>query len=62
MEAEIDKHRWEDADLVIYPKVGDTPPFTNDKAIIKRTIDAGEQAATEALPRLKVLLNSKNSK
>ncbi len=61
MEAEIDKHRWEEADLVIYAKVGDTPPFTKDKEIIKRTIAAGEEAATAALPRLKELFNSKAS-
>jgi NTE family protein len=61
MEAEIDKHRWEEADLVIYPKVGDTPPFTKDQEVIKCTIAAGEEAATAALPRLKVLFNSKTS-
>ncbi len=61
MEAEIDKHRWEEADLVIYPEIGDTPPFTKDQEIIKRTIAAGEEAATAALPRLKVLLKSKTS-
>ncbi len=61
MEADIDKHRWEEADLIIYPKVGDTPPFTKDKEIIKRTIAAGEEAATAALPRLKILFNNKTS-
>lgn len=61
MEAEIDKHRWEEADLVIYPKIGDTPLFTKDQEIIKRTIAAGEEAATAALPRLNVLFNSKTS-
>lgn len=59
MEADIDKHRWEEADLIIYPKVGDTPPFTKDQKIIKNTITAGEAAATAALPRLQELLNSK---
>jgi NTE family protein len=59
MEAQMDKHRWEDADLVLYPKVADTPAFTQDQEIIKRTINAGEEAATAALPRLQVLLASK---
>jgi len=59
MEAEIDKHRWEEADLVIYPEIADTPLFTKDPEIIKRLIAAGEEAATAALPRLKVRLNSK---
>ncbi len=61
MEVEIDKHRWEEADLVIYPNVADTPGITKDPEIIKSTIAAGETAANEALGRLKTLLNSKMS-
>ena len=30
MEAEIDKHRWKDANLVIYPDVANTPALTKD--------------------------------
>ena len=59
MEAEIDKYRWKEADLVIYPNVADTPGMTKDADIIKRTIEAGEAAANEALPHLKQLIQSK---
>jgi NTE family protein len=59
MEAEIDKYRWKEADLVICANVADTPAMTKDPVIIKRTIASGEEAATEALPRLKILLKSK---
>ncbi len=58
MEVEMDKHRWEKADLVIYPSIADTPAITKDPQIIKDTISAGEAAATEALPRLRNLMNS----
>ncbi len=61
MEVEIDKHRWEDADLVIYPDVAGTPAITKDPEIIRNTILAGEKAATEALPRLKNLIDTKAS-
>ncbi len=61
MEVEIDKHRWQEANLVIYPSIGDTPAITKDPQIIKDTISAGEAAATEALPRLKTLIKSKTS-
>ncbi len=61
MEAEIDKHRWEEADLVVNPKVADTPAMTRDPEIIRRTIKYGEEAATKALPRIRELLNSKFS-
>ncbi len=59
MEAEIDKYRWKEADIVIYPKVADTPAMTTDPEIIRQTIVHGEEAATEALPRLKLLLHTK---
>jgi NTE family protein len=61
MEVEIDKHRWQEADLVIYPDVAATPGMTKDPEIIRNTILAGEKAATEALPRLQKLIESHTS-
>lgn len=57
IEAEIDKHRWKKAELVIYPEVADTPGMTKDPAIVRKTIAAGESAATKELPRIKTLLH-----
>jgi NTE family protein len=59
MEVEIDKHRWEEADLVIYPDVAHTPGITRDPEIIKNTIRAGEEATIKALPKLNQLIDSK---
>lgn len=61
MEVEIDKHRWKEADLVIYPDVAGTPGMTKDIEIIEKTILAGEKAATEALPQIQKLINSHTS-
>jgi len=60
MEAEIDKYRWKEADLVIYPKI-DMPMFTTNEADIKRGIASGEDAANAALPRLQELLKKKKT-
>lgn len=61
MEAEIDKHRWKEAELVIYPEVADTPGMTKDPAIVRKTIAAGESAATKELPHIKTMLNMQQS-
>jgi NTE family protein len=61
MEGEIDRHRWKEADLVIYPEVGDIPGMTTDPEVIKRAIEKGRTAATAALPKLKQLLNGTRS-
>lgn len=59
MEVEIDKHRWDQADLVIYPNVADVSGITKDPEMIRKAVAEGETAATEALPRLQALIKKK---
>jgi len=59
MEAEIDKNHIEEADFLIYPEdIIDTPANTKDKAIVLRTIAAGEKATSETMPELQMLLKA----
>jgi NTE family protein len=53
MEAAIDKQHLQDTDVLIFPAVADTPMMTKDPNIVKRTIAAGDAAATKLVPAIK---------
>jgi NTE family protein len=53
MEAAIDKQHVKEADVLIFPEVGDTPMMTRDSDVVKRTIAAGEEAAAKLVPMIK---------
>lgn len=57
MESELDRRRWQQANVVISPDVAGTPAITKDAKVINQTIINGELAARAALPQIKLLLD-----
>ncbi len=56
MMAEIESKNMSKADLLIEPNIDDFMLYSFDKDVLTRAIDAGEKAAEEMLPQLRVAL------